>query len=202
MLKFPAKDFHFKVYTELLVTVHIRASANKTWNYSDSACSVNSIEVYENKDGKLTQTIVPDENSFYISNAAPLTIEDMNFDTYDDISIEHFTGVPNENDYCWLYDPKKQQFIRDTILEQASPTEFDHKNMLVISDWTASAGSAGITTYKYINNRLTKIKDVAETAVHDEKTGKEYFDVITRVRTDGKMKTISKKRYEQWHELE
>ncbi len=195
-----AKDFQFQVYSEIVVSAHLRQLDKKTWNYIDSTCWVDSIKIFEKKDKKYIHTIVPEDNH-YPCNADPITIEDMNFDSYDDISIMQFTGTPNDPSYYWLYNAQLKIFVRDEALENITSAEFDHANKLVKSRWSSGAGMTGVTTYRYISGKLTKIKEIEEISVHNEKTGHDYFYITIKALVDGKMKIISKKRSNEYMEL-
>ena len=197
---YPAKDFDFRVYGEVNIDTHFRHLGEKTWNYVDSSCSVDSIRIFKKKYQQYLQTIVPDNNGCWCNNQ-PVTIEDMNFDTHEDISLIQFTGSANTPYFFWLYDIKAKKFLRNEALEHVSSPVFDHKIKLVRSDWRSGAGNAGISTYQYLNGQLTKIKEVEEVSERDEKTGEDYFYVITRVRKNGVMKVISKTRYKDWQEF-
>ena len=174
---YSGSNFTFSVYT------HGGASA-------DDVCSVDSIVVIAKNGPKYIQSIVPGENSYTCNTVNDaLTVEDMNFDGFEDFRIVQFTGTPNTPYFFWLYDPKSKKFRKSVELEDITSPVFDQKNKTITSDWTDNAAHHGTTIRKYIKGRLTKTKEIDKSA--DPKDSN-YMIVTTRELIAGKWKVVSR----------
>lgn len=76
-------------------------------------CSIRSIAIIKKSDNKLIQTIFPPENSFNsdLPQDQLFTIEDVNFDGFNDFRIVQFIpAAPNIPYYYWTFNNKKKNF--------------------------------------------------------------------------------------------
>jgi hypothetical protein len=67
--------------------------------------------------------------------------------------------TPNVQFFYWTFVPRKQQFQRDTIPEEITSPEFDHTKKIITSDWRYDNCHYGLSTYKYINGKITLIEE-------------------------------------------
>jgi len=188
MKKYVTRDLELRVYNSIVIMADGSTYAH--------AREVDSILVIERNSDKRVQRIVPEENSYIsMDSNDPLTVEDMNFDGYVDISIIQFVPAgPNIPRYCWIYDVSKGTFVRDKPLEAITSPVFDAKAQTVVSEWRDGAGSYGTSSYKYIAGKLALVKEVTKTAAEDNGD----MIVVSKELVNGKMKVMSKKRSKDW----
>ena len=126
-------------------------------------CSINAIYVTRKANNELIQTIIPPENYLFcdLPTDQVFIIEDINFDGFKDFRIvQFFPASPNIPYFYWLYDGKAQQFVRDTSLEEITSPDFNAADKVITSFWRASCCDHGLSTYKYINGKITLIEEV------------------------------------------
>lgn len=189
--KYAGKDFIFHVHN----SIKKYAGEDQNEIYGGYFLSVDSIVVIERKNQEQIQTIIPDENSYSVINDTandPLSVEDMNFDGYDDIGIVQFVpAAPNIPYFIWLYNPLKKVFERNYDLEKITSPEFDHKNKIIVSNWRGSAASYGTDTYKYFNGKWVLVKQITESP---DEYDDMYKIILTKKLINGKMKNVSRVR--------
>jgi len=172
-----------KLLTTLLLTTFTfgLTSAQTVFSYSDSLhsykvsvdstlsgdsvnydCYIKTISVYTKDSKKLLQTIIPPDNAFFCSMPQDqiFLLDDINFDGLNDFMIVQFIpAAPNIPYYYWSFSNKTNQFQRDTTLEVITSPNFDKQQKLITSFWRASCCDHGLSTYKYIDGKLTLIEE-------------------------------------------
>jgi hypothetical protein len=94
-----------------------------------------------------------------------LVIEDMNFDSYQDIRIQSGTpSGPNTPYFYWIWDPKAGAFMSNPDLEHITAPVFDYDNQTIQSFVREGAELYSDNTYRYINNIPTLIKRIEKVA--------------------------------------
>lgn len=113
-----------------------------------TALNVNTIELSVGL-GPALQTIdVPQETAapYEIQNFG-LTVEDMNYDGYDDFRFINFLPASGSTPYLYyIYDPASSQFVYNEAYEPITSPEFIGNNEIQ-SYWRAGAGYWGVDTY-------------------------------------------------------
>jgi hypothetical protein len=93
-----------------------------------------SIAIYRLSDHKKIQTIYPPEKFPFETYHVPITVEDMNFDGYNDFRVLDFVMMYGQSSYhFWLYNPKKGQFEPNPALAETSSAEFDQQTKTIYS---------------------------------------------------------------------
>jgi hypothetical protein len=156
-------------------------------------CYIKSISIYTKGKNKLLQIITPPENSFSCSMPQNqiFLLDDINFDGLTDFMIVQFIpAAPNIPYYYWTLNKQTQNFQRDTTLEEITSPYFDQKQKLITSFWRANCCDHGISTYAYINGKITLI-EVNEIADDFDNQGQQ---IITKKKLiNGEMKLIERK---------
>ena len=165
----------------------VASSDESIWNLSDSTftykvttstlpstegesldCTIKSISVFRNIDNELIQTISLPDNSFFCSLPTDqrFIINDVNFDGINDVMIVQFMpSSPNIPYYYWIFNKEAQQFQRDSTLEEITSPNFKKDQKLITSSWRSGCCTHGLSTYKYINGKITLIE---ETEITDD----------------------------------
>ncbi len=155
-------------------------------------CFVKTISVTRLSDNKAIQTIIPKENYTYCgfpSNQL-FFIEDINFDGHNDIRfIKLLPASPNIPYYFWTFNSKTQLFEQDTTLENITDPTFDYDDKTVYSSWRDGCCTHGSDTYKYINGKITLIKQSIVTT--DTETNKQT--IITKKLVSGQLIEVERK---------
>jgi hypothetical protein len=203
-----------KILASILIAIclSVEMIAQKTYDYSDKVydynvvvdsvlsgdsvnfeCVVKSISILKHLDKKVIQTIIPPEN-FHFCNLPKehlFVLEDVNFDKILDFRIiQLIPAGPNIPYYFWVFDDKLQIFQRDTTLEDITSPDFDYEKKIITSSWRSSCCDHGCSTYKYINGKITMIKEF-EIADDLENPGQQI--ITTKELIDGQMKLVELK---------
>lgn len=196
----------------LILFIHSHASAQTTLTYHGSKytfrltidrelsgdsvnydCVVKSIAIVRRNDTTTIQTIIPDEN--YPSCGLPedqiMIVEDVNFDGHEDIRLIQFLpAAPNVPYYYWVFNPSRQTFVRDTSLEQITSPDIDHKQKVISSLWRYGCCDHGLSTYKYINGKITMIE---ESEMKSEFKNPDRVIMTRKKLVKGRMKLVERK---------
>lgn len=149
-------------YAEGLHSFRVSVDSLMSGDSVNYDCYIKSISIYK-KDGKiLLQTITPPDNSFFCSMPQNqiFLLEDINFDGLTDFMIVQFIpAAPNIPYYYWTFSKQTQRFQQDTTLEEITSPNFDQKQKIITSFWRASCCDHGLSTYKYINGKITLVEE-------------------------------------------
>ena len=107
-------------------------------------------------DHKKIQTITSPESYTFESYSIPITVEDMNFDGYNDFRVLDFVMMYGQSFYhFWLYNPKKGLFEPNTSLTRTVSPRFDPETKKIYSS-CRGAGPFDIInqTYTWGNKTL------------------------------------------------
>jgi hypothetical protein len=136
------------------------------------------------------QTIIPPENSFFCSQREAFLLEDINFDGLNDFMVIQFNPAgANTPYYYWAFNKTTKRFQRDTTLEDITSPEFDKKSKLVFSSWRSSCCERGANTYKYVNGKITLIKEYEETI---DQLNSDQLILTTKKLINGKMRVVER----------
>jgi hypothetical protein len=155
-------------------------------------CSIKTISVYAKDNKKLLQTITPPDNAFSCSMPQNqiFLLDDINFDGLTDFMIVQFIpAAPNIPYYYWTFSNSIQQFQRDTALEEITSPNFDKQQKLITSFWRSSCCDHGLSTYKYIDGKITMIE---ETEIADDLDNPDQQITTKKKLVDGEMKLVEK----------
>jgi hypothetical protein len=167
-------------------------------DYTDSTkingYTVNNIKIYSTNDS-LYQTInvmpIIDSLDGMITLGNPanhITIEDVNFDGYDDISIPQQTVAYNICGLFWIWDTESRKFIRFNQLDSIPFPTFDNKNKTITSFLKDGCCYHEDNTYKYINGKITLINSLIDDAYNGLRIHKKL--------ENGTLITISSEKFE------
>ena len=109
----------------------------------------------------------------WINTPVLFLVEDANFDGYDDLLLlAHTSAGPNVTYISWFYNPKTEEYVRNTSLDEITSPEFDAKTKTVYSGWRDGCCRRGNTTYKYDAGRLVIIdqKEVVDNPESKDRT--------------------------------
>lgn len=155
-------------------------------------CTIRSINIFSNIDNTLIQTITPPDNSFSCSQSKEEIFElnDIDFDEVNDFMITQFIpSSPNIPYYYWTFNKVTQRFQRDTTLEEITSPNFNKDQKVITSSWRSNCCNHGLSTYKYIDGKITLIEEI-EITDDTENPGQR---VTTRKKlVDGEMKIIER----------
>jgi hypothetical protein len=135
-----------------------KIDAQRVIKYADKKFSYtlikDSIIIARLIDNKIIQTLIPKKQSNSLWNKYDFHIEDMNFDGYSDIRLINEANGINMKYLCWLYNPSKEIFEENKILENIISPFFDFKRKRIISAWSNNTNQFGKSIYKYENGNL------------------------------------------------
>ena len=137
----------FRVNSNLpLFTFHFPGEADNTFGDLDITMETSSevIQTIEN---------TTDPNAIAPAKAqSVLTAVDANFDGYQDLQILSQCGATGNCSYnFYLYDPKKEEFVRNDFLSDLGTPSFDAKKKQVTTSSNGSASDWQNETYQYGN---------------------------------------------------
>lgn len=159
-------------------------------SFENNECSISSITIIQKSDKRIIQTIEAPDNSF-LCDVGTFQLLDVNFDHLNDFRIDQpLPRLVNVCFYYWTYNPIKNRFYRDTLIEEICPTDFDYKKRVIKSHWRAFCCDEGTRTYKLIAGRPVEIENVE--SVVDERDDTRYI-VTKRKLIKGKLKVVSRK---------
>ena len=156
----------------------------------DTIYSANKIEIYKvvEKEEKL-QELVFNDTSTPDGAHLGIVIEDMNFDGYKDIRIQQsMPAAPNVPYYYWLWDKKKTKFVKNNDLEKITSPVFDFESKSIKSNVRANAGTYYDYEYKYIDSKLTFIRETERIADLEKKV----WHITIKELIEKEMKIIKK----------
>jgi hypothetical protein len=190
---------------------YVTASAQRSWTIKDSTFSfilkidsipyndnsgfyntVMSIDVYKIAGYKKIQTIVPpSDNSFesYLDTDQVFIIEDMNFDGHSDIRLLNMLDARLQSNFnCWLYNPGKGIFERDTTLDGLTNPTFNKKTKKI--EASEEDGASEQEEYVYHYSPKGKLVLEYQKSVLIDLSGK-WKTTTTRKLVNGRMKETS-----------
>ena len=134
---------------------HLNKVENGNPKFPD--CHISDIHIVIKDSNEHIQTIeVPTNDHICDINKKDLfVISDINFDGYEDIQLK----TSKNSYYFWIFNPRIQEFIRNKPLELLTDPYLDFDNEVVISSWSFGCCRSGDSHYKYINNKLTLIRE-------------------------------------------
>ena len=167
-------DYTFKVYGQKM----------------DNLYSANKIEIYNGaKNKEKLQELMFSDTSTPDGDKLGVIIEDMNFDGYKDIRIQQFLpATANVPYYYWLWDKETSKFIKNNDFEIITAPIFDSKNKLIKSNVKENATTYYDYEYKFINNKITLIKETQRISDLDKKV----WHVTIKELIKNEMKVIKK----------
>ena len=137
------------------------------------------------------QTIMPPDNYFFCSMPQNqiFLLDDINFDGLNDFMIVQFIPAsPNIPYFYWTFSNKTKQFQRDTTFEEITSPNFDKQQKLITSFWPSGCCDHGLSTYKYIDGKITLVEESEVATDNQEFPGKV---VITKKQlVNGEMKLV------------
>lgn len=88
-------------------------------------------------------------------------LNDVNFDGHNDFRIIQFIpSSPNIPYYYWTFNKESKQFQRDSILEEITSPIFNNDKKVITSSWRSGCCNHGVSTYKYINRKITLVEEI------------------------------------------
>ncbi|MGH4052910.1 MAG: XAC2610-related protein [Clostridium sp.] len=159
----------------------------------DGLFSASKISIYnkDDKEDKL-QELVFNETSTPDGEQLGIVIEDMNFDGYKDIRIQQLLpATGNVPYYYWLWDKEISKFIKNNELEKITSPVFDAKSKSIKSNVKEDATTYYDYEYKYINNKITLIKEIQRIGNLE----KNVWNITVKELVNNEMKVI--KKYEE-----
>lgn len=125
--------YHPTEIRDSLFALHIYYDSTKNgigeWQHH-----VKSVNVSYLADPTKKQTLLMPEVFPFESYHIPVVMEDMNFDGYSDFRVLDFVMMYGQSSYhYWLYNPVKDAFEPDTVLEKTSSPHFDPQTKTVFS---------------------------------------------------------------------
>ena len=180
MLTYSDSTFTYKITTDTL-------SSTDGESFS---CTIKSIDIFTNIDNKLIQIITPPDNSFFCGQSTDEIFElnDINFDEVSDFMIIQFIpSSPSIPYYFWRFNRDTHRFQRDTTLEEITSPNFSKNQKVITSSWRSGCCSHGLSTYRYINGKITLIE---ETEIADDTENPEQRITTRKKLVDGEMKLI------------
>lgn len=136
-----------------------------------STIYANKIDIYKisEKEEKIQEIIFSDARTLDDRQIGTY-IEDMNFDGYKDIRVQCGTPPgPNIPYFYWLWDKDSSEYKKNKELEELTSPEFDYVNKVITSFNRGSVASYREREYKYIDKRLTLIKETERVAAPEIK---------------------------------
>ncbi|MFZ0420512.1 MAG: hypothetical protein WAM04_20585 [Candidatus Sulfotelmatobacter sp.] len=118
--------------------------------------SFGDLDVIESNTGDVVQTIEgtigPSDIPMGTAANSVLNAVDANFDGYKDLQILSNCGATGNCSYdFYIYDPKKEEFLRNDFLSDLGTPSFDAKKKQVTSSSNGSASDWQNETYQYEN---------------------------------------------------
>lgn len=137
--------------------------------------TINRLDIYNSKKEKI-QTLSNFKNYLY-DNEGQIELEDMNFDGLLDIKIPVY--FPDRIKYdggflYFVYNKTKNQFIRNTKLEELEYLFFDQKNKEFVKYEADGSGNESTYYYKWSNNDFYLIRKSESFENSDKTTYTEY----------------------------
>ena len=126
-----------------------------------------SIEVYKNNE--VSQNLnIPDDMDEYLSfDRRFFTVEDVNFDGYEDFYFIDYMGMVNSSKIVYLYNPSNEKFeIKEDYRSITSP-QFDTNYQIVKAFNRGSASYHESENYIFIDKKLTRISKTVEDQQND-----------------------------------
>ncbi|HLG02302.1 MAG TPA: hypothetical protein VI731_01825 [Bacteroidia bacterium] len=190
-IKENVKKWQFKDNQHLFIlTIDTVFCGGTTRKYSPT---VTSIDVYDVKDGKQIQTIVPDTFLLdkFLDSSIVFIVEDMNFDGVNDIRLINWLGTDLQKSYSfWFYNIQVQQFQFDTTLANFVNPYFDQSKKTFHTWWRTGFTNYGHALYKFENDKLQLITEEEENwDINPATPG----TITLRQRSYGKIEEIEKK---------
>lgn len=179
-------------YYDSIFTYRITTDTLTSTNGESLDCTVKSIDIFSNIDNTLIQKIIPPDNSFFCTRSKEdiFELNDIDFDEVNDFMIIQFIpSSPNIPYYYWTFNKVTQRFQRDTTLEEITSPNFNKDQKVITSSWRSNCCNHGLSTYKYIDGKITLIEEI-EITDDTENPGQR---VTTRKKlVDGEMKIIER----------
>ena len=126
-----------------------------------------SIVVYKNNE-VLQNLNIPDDMDLNLSfDRRFFTVEDVNFDGYEDFYFTDFMGMVNSSKIVYIYNPFNKKFeIREDYRSITSP-QFDTNYQIVKAFNRVSASYHESENYIFIDKKLTRISKTVEDQQND-----------------------------------
>lgn len=179
-------------YSDNLHSYKVYVDSTLSGDKLNHDCYIKKISVYAKDNKKLLQTITPPDNAFSCSMPQDqiFLLDDINFDGLSDFMIVQFIPAsPNIPYYYWTFSNTIQQFQRDTTLEEITSPIFDKQKKLITSFWRSNCCDHGLSTYKYIDGKITLIK---ETEIADDLDNSGQQITTKKKLVDGEMKLVER----------
>lgn len=130
---------------------------------------INKIKISRNDNNSLIQEILVSQARTWDSEKFGVYIEDINFDGYKDIRVQADTPAgANVPYYYWLWDNNKSKYIQNKDLEVVTSPTINPVNKEIVSNNRGSAAEYTQSEYKFINEKLTLIKEIEQVADPDK----------------------------------
>lgn len=116
-----------------------------------SGFKVARLDVLSRQDQRYIQSLHPEQAGsiwnwgYRFDNA--LTVFDANFDGYPDVRLKNFNGSYWNSATWYLFDPKAELFVHDTVLSYANGPNFDLFTHTFHHSWRLGLGEFGHETY-------------------------------------------------------
>ena len=126
-----------------------------------------SIVVYKNNE--VSQNLnIPDDMDEYLSfDRRFFTVEDVNFDGYEDFYFIDYMGMVNSSKIVYLYNPSNEKFeIKEDYRSITSP-QFDTNYQIVKAFNRGSASYHESENYIFLDKKLTRISKTVEDQQND-----------------------------------
>ncbi len=170
----------------------------KLYGQQDELSStITKIDIFTNIDDKAVQEIlIEDSNAPTSLGTAGVSIEDINFDGYNDIMVQG-TGAagPNIPFYFWLWDSNISKYVPSEELKGLLSPEIDYDHKIIMSVNSSSAGAYYTESYyQFIDGRVTLIKEIDRVVDYELKV----FKYTVKELIGNKMKVV--KEYSEFYE--
>ena len=121
-----------------------------------------SIVVYKNNEVSQNLNIPDDLDEYLTFDRRFFTLEDVNFDGYEDFHFIDYMGMVNSSKIVYIYNPSNEKFeIKEDYRSVISP-QFDTNYQIVKAFNRGSASYHESENYIFLNNKLTRVSKTVE----------------------------------------
>ena len=176
---YPVGEFLFHLQYD---TVHDNgyAKSDPEWHRSFDT-EVLRVDVVRRDDQRFVQTLRPQGAGCYYLNTysydRALRVFDANFDGYPDVSLDNINGSYWFTRTWYLYDPKLEVFVLDSVLSSVNSPVIDPITHTFHSSWRIGMGEFGHATYLWENGEWVLIAEEIDENPLEDSIARTYFKV-------------------------